>query len=184
MSRSTSPRPRPASRPARRRRTAVGILLASAPLGLLAVGNLASAAAQTGSRLCASAFGSTVKGFEPNVTYVRLVEVAKDTSWASASRGHQLCDEVRFDGDTYPGWTKTASYDRQECETFSTDVLAWDTLDARLHPAYDYDYRDVCQSMERSAIWVAEVVTDPTTRTRRIVNWSQSWPPSPPQATS
>jgi hypothetical protein len=171
--------PLPRTSPAPRRRITVGILLASVPLGLIGAGVIAPASAQDGSRLCASAFVSTVKGFEPNVTYVRLVEVAKNRI---GGRGYELCNQVRFDGTTYPGWTKSASYNREGCERFSADVLAWDTLDVVSSPAYDYDGRDVCRSMQRSAIWIAKIVADPATGARRLTNWSQDWPPQPPPA--
>lgn len=171
--------PLPRTSPARRSIT-VGILLASTLFGLVAAGDIAPASAQSGSRLCASAFVSTVKGFEPNVTYVRLVEVAKNGR--SGTVGHELCNKVRLDGTTYPGWSKSASYDRQECEDFSANVLAWNTLDVLRYPAYDYDGRDVCLSMQRSAIWIAKVVTDPATGARRLMSWSQDWPPPQPPA--
>lgn len=164
-----------------RRRITVGILLASVPLGLVAAGGISPAFAQSGSRLCASAFVSTVNDFEPNVTYVRLVEVAKNGR--SGTVGHRLCNEVRYDGTTYPGWSKSASYNREECEDFSANVLAWNTLDVIRYPAYDYDGRDVCGSMQRSAIWVAKVVTDPATGARRLMGWSKDWPPPQPPAT-
>ena len=164
--------------PARRRRLTVGILLASVPLSLLAAGNIAPASAQSGSRLCASSFVSTVEDFEPNVTYVRLVEVAKNGG--DLGKGHDLCNDVRLDGTTYPGWSKSASHNREECESFSAGVLAWDTLNVLRYPAYDYDSRDVCRSMQRSAIWAAKVVTDPATGVRRLVSWSEDWPPPQP----
>jgi hypothetical protein len=167
----------------RRRRSALGVLLAGALLGTCALEGFTPAFAQSGSRLCASAFVSIQPNFEPNVTYVRLVEVAKSTSWSTATQGYQLCNDVRFDSDTYPGWTKSASYHDEKCGDFSANVLVWNTLDVASQRAYNYDGRDVCLSMQRSAIWVAKVVTSPSTGARRLVSWSQDWPPPRPSAT-
>jgi len=159
-------------------------VLAGSFLSFTFAGGLAPAFAQSGSRICASSYVAKEGGSGQNVTYVRLVEVSKDSSWASWAVGYGLCNEIRTDGSSYPGWTKSASYERETCEDFSANVIAWDTLDISIERPYDYDPRDVCLSMERSALWTAKVVTDPATMTKHLVSWTQDWPPPPPPASS